>query len=57
MRFFKRKVKIIANPWLTIEHEHDWLEANNGLELVCGLCAIRKENDGKKTKSGSGPRS
>ena len=48
--FFRRKPKAVTerNPWLDIEHPHNWLEANNGLELVCGECGIRKENDGKK---------
>lgn len=55
MRWFRRKPKAVTepNPWLSIEHDHDWLEANHGLELVCGMCSIRKENDGKTKKSKS----
>lgn len=34
----------MRNPWLDIEHPHDWLEANNGEELVCGMCGRRKPN-------------
>lgn len=30
------------NPWLDIEHEHDWLPANDGKEEVCGLCSLRR---------------
>lgn len=42
MRFFKRKVKDDPNPMLKIEHDCDWLPANAGKELVCGLCGLRK---------------
>ena len=48
MWFFKRKVKVEPNPWLKIDHPHDWLEANNGDELVCGMCGERKLNKEKK---------
>jgi uncharacterized Zn-finger protein len=53
MRFFKRKRKAEdqPNPWLNIEHPHDWLEANNGEELVCGMCGKRRKNDGKSEES------
>lgn len=30
------------NPWLEIEHPHDWLPANNGTERVCGMCGLRR---------------
>lgn len=39
---FKKKIKDDPNPWLKIKHDHIWLEANNGKELVCGDCGIRK---------------
>lgn len=42
MRFFKRKVKDEPNPWLKIPHECDMLPANDGKELVCGICGVRK---------------
>lgn len=35
-------VKDDPNPWLEIEHEHEMLPANEGKELVCGLCGLRK---------------
>jgi len=41
---FKKKVKEAVdepNPWLKIEHNHNWLEANAGLEYVCGDCSLR----------------
>lgn len=31
-----------VNPWLSIEHDCDWLPANDGKELVCGMCSTRK---------------
>jgi hypothetical protein len=51
LRLFKRKASGIPlrNPWLDIEHDHDWLEANHGAELVCGLCGERKNNAKKKS--------
>ena len=30
------------NPWLKIEHNHNWLPANDGKEYVCGDCGLRK---------------
>lgn len=49
MGLFKRK-KVVeistVNPWLEIEHPHDWLEANDGKELVCGMCGERRKNEG-----------
>lgn len=44
---FGRKKKIVdePNPWLKMPHDHDWLEANNGAELVCGICGLRKTNE------------
>lgn len=53
MKWFRRKPKAVTepNPWLKIDHPHDWLKANNGLELVCGMCGLRRENDGKTKKS------
>lgn len=52
---FKRKPKTEPNPWLKIEHPHNWLPANDGKELVCGDCGLRKnvnegENNGKRKK-------
>lgn len=44
---FRRKPKQAVserNPWLDIEHPHDWLEANHGAELVCGMCGLRQPN-------------
>lgn len=52
--WFKRKPGVAVdepNPWLKIEHEHHWLEANLGVELVCGLCGLRKPNTKAKRKS------
>lgn len=42
---FKRKKKIdtTRNPFLDIPHPHDWLPANEGKELVCGLCSERRK--------------
>lgn len=42
--FFRRKRKAVTerNPWLDIEHPHNWLPANDGKELVCGDCFLRK---------------
>lgn len=53
MKWFSRKPKAVTepNPWLKIDHPHDWLEANNGAELVCGMCGLRRKNDGKTKKS------
>lgn len=51
MGIFKRKVTVAPNPWLKITHPHDWLEANDGKELVCGMCGLRRENDGKNEES------
>lgn len=42
MRFFRRKPKTEPNPWLKIEHDCDWLPANDGKELVCGMCGLRQ---------------
>lgn len=46
---FRKKKEVVKevvedqrNPWLDIEHECDWLPANEGKELVCGLCGDRK---------------
>lgn len=43
-RLFSRKPKVdpTRNPWLDIPHEHNWLPANDGKELVCGDCGLRK---------------
>lgn len=52
--FFRRKkivVKDEPNTWLNITHDHDWLPANNGAELVCGMCGLRRVNDGSEEKS------
>lgn len=48
MRLFKKRIKDEPNPWLKIPHPHNWLEANAGLELVCGDCGLRKDNNGKE---------
>lgn len=32
-----------VNPWLSIEHDHDMLSANDGKEIVCGLCGLRQQ--------------
>lgn len=43
---FKKKVEQVKddpNPWLDIEHNHIWLAANDGKELVCGDCGLRKD--------------
>lgn len=37
-----KAVKDDPNPWLNIEHDHNWLSASDGKELVCGDCSIRK---------------
>lgn len=59
MKLFKKKSKEAVtdpNPMLKVEHPHNWLPANDGLELVCGDCGLRqwtekgKEN-GKSKKS------
>ena len=42
---FKRKPKKATderNPMLDVDHEHDMLPANDGKELVCGLCGKRQ---------------
>ena len=49
MFFFKKKPKVEPNPWLKIEHPHNWLPANDGKELVCGDCSIRKPVKERKT--------
>jgi hypothetical protein len=41
-RIFKKKAKDEPNPWLKIAHECNWLPANDGKELVCGDCSLRK---------------
>lgn len=43
--FFRRKPKAVTeeNPWLKIDHPHNWLPANDGKELVCGDCGLRKD--------------
>lgn len=38
-----KRVVSDPNPWLKIEHNHDWLPANDGKELVCGLCGERQD--------------
>lgn len=45
MRLFKRKTKVVdgPNPWLEIPHDHNWLPASDGKELVCGDCGLRKD--------------
>lgn len=43
MFFFKKKVKDEPNPWLKIPHDHNWLPANDGKELVCGMCGLRED--------------
>lgn len=40
-----KEAKDEPNPWLKIDHEHDRLPANNGRELVCGLCSKRIKNN------------
>lgn len=30
------------NPMLGVEHDHNWLSANDGKELVCGDCGKRR---------------
>lgn len=54
MKWFSRKPKAVnePNPWLKIPHDHDWLEANDGTELCCGMCGERKFkwDDQKKSK-------
>lgn len=55
---FKPKAKTEPNPWLKIEHPHDWLPANDGKELVCGMCGLRRnvnegKTDGKRSKARS----
>jgi len=44
MNFFRRKPKAITepNPWLEVPHIHNWLDANEGRELVCGDCGLRQ---------------
>jgi len=37
----------MRNPWLDIEHEHDWLPVMNGTEENCGLCFIRRKAEVK----------
>lgn len=43
-KLFKKKTKVKdgPNPWLEIEHPHIWLPANDGKELVCGDCGLRR---------------
>lgn len=33
----------MRNPWLDIEHDHDWLPVLNGTEENCGLCFVRRK--------------
>jgi hypothetical protein len=49
---FKKKVDPLRNPWLDIPHPCNWLEANNGDELVCGDCSARKPNTKKGKANG-----
>lgn len=42
-KLFKKEVKNQPNPWLKIEHDHDWLPASDGKELVCGMCGLRQD--------------
>lgn len=45
MKWFRRKPKKAVddrNPMLDIPHVHDPLPANNGSEIVCGLCGLRE---------------
>ncbi len=45
MGLFKKKTKEVVserNPMLDVPHEHFWLNANDGLELVCGECGRRQ---------------
>jgi hypothetical protein len=46
-RLRRKKAVTERNPWLDIPHDHDWLDANEGKELVCGMCGERKPNDRK----------
>lgn len=41
--FKRKKASPSDNPWTKIEHNHEWLSANEGKELVCGLCGERKD--------------
>lgn len=43
--FFRRKPKAVTeeNPWLKLPHDCDWLPANDGKELVCGMCGLRQD--------------
>lgn len=45
MGWFRKKPKAVdePNPMLKVEHIHDWLLANDGKELVCGLCGERQQ--------------
>ena len=48
---FKKKAKVAKdepNPWLNIEHPHNWLPANDGKEYVCGDCGFRIESGAPK---------
>lgn len=42
---FKKIPKIATDepsPWLDIAHTHEPLPANDGKEMVCGLCGLRE---------------
>lgn len=44
MLWFKKKKPVVEpNPWLKIPHDHTWLPASAGTELVCGECGLRKQ--------------
>lgn len=45
MKWFRRKKQVdpMRNPWLDIEHDHDWLPVMNGTEENCGLCFVRRK--------------
>lgn len=51
MFFFKKKPKTERNPWLDIPHDCNWLPANDGKELVCGDCGLRKKVENGKKES------
>lgn len=40
----KRKPKVAdqPNPWTDIQHDCNWLPANDGKERVCGDCGSRR---------------
>lgn len=46
-----KEVKNDPNPWVDIPHDHIWLPANDGAEMVCGDCEKRvktgEETNGK----------